>query len=59
MEFYDLLLPETPGIVRMDGKPYSWNTSELYAFGYRYLFLFYYAKEAAQCFFHKPCAAFY
>lgn len=26
MEFYDLLLPETPGIVRMDDKPYSWNT---------------------------------
>ena len=26
MEFYDLLLPEEPGKLRMDGKEYTWNT---------------------------------
>ncbi len=26
MEFYDLLLPEDPGKVTMDGKEYTWNT---------------------------------
>ena len=26
MEFYDLLLPQDPGQVKMDGKVYSWNT---------------------------------
>ena len=26
MEFYDLLLPEAPGILSMDGKEYTWNT---------------------------------
>ena len=26
MEFYDLLLPQDPGQVRMDGKIYTWNT---------------------------------
>ena len=26
MEFYDLLLPQDPGQVRMDGKVYTWNT---------------------------------
>lgn len=26
MEFYDLLLPEEPGKVVMDGKSYAWNT---------------------------------
>lgn len=26
MEFYDLLLPEDPGKVMMDGKEYTWNT---------------------------------
>lgn len=26
LEFYDLLLPETPGIVSMDGTDYAWNT---------------------------------
>ena len=26
MEFYDLLLPQDPGQVKMDGKVYTWNT---------------------------------
>lgn len=26
IEFYDLLLPDLPGIVRMDGYDYNWNT---------------------------------
>ena len=26
MNFYDLLLPENPGTVVMDGKEYIWNT---------------------------------
>lgn len=26
MEFYDLLLPQDPGQVKMDGKIYTWNT---------------------------------
>lgn len=26
MEFYDLLLPENPGVLSMDGKEYTWNT---------------------------------
>lgn len=26
MEFYDLLLPEDPGQLQMDGKAYTWNT---------------------------------
>ena len=26
MEFYDLLLPQDPGVVQMDGKEYTWNT---------------------------------
>lgn len=26
MEFYDLLLPQDPGVVQMDGKEYEWNT---------------------------------
>lgn len=26
MEFYDLLLLEEPGKLRMDGKEYTWNT---------------------------------
>lgn len=26
MEFYDLLLPQDPGKVKMDGKVYTWNT---------------------------------
>ena len=26
MEFYDLLLPDDPGLIEMDGKTYSWNT---------------------------------
>lgn len=26
LEFYDLLLPETPGTVSMDGTDYAWNT---------------------------------
>lgn len=26
MEFYDLLLPQDPGAVRMNGKKYRWNT---------------------------------
>ena len=25
-ELYDLLLPEEPGKLRMDGKEYTWNT---------------------------------
>ena len=26
MDFYDLLLPEDPGVVMMDGKKHNWNT---------------------------------
>lgn len=26
IEFYDLLLPDLPGTVRMDGRDYNWNT---------------------------------
>ncbi|WP_321334232.1 beta-galactosidase [uncultured Bacteroides sp.] len=26
MDFYDLLLPKDPGIVKMDGNSYTWNT---------------------------------
>lgn len=26
LEFYDLLLPQEPGILQMDGKEYTWNT---------------------------------
>lgn len=26
VDFYDLLLPADPGVVKMDGKSYSWNT---------------------------------
>ena len=26
MEFYDLLLPQEPGVIQMDGKEYQWNT---------------------------------
>ncbi len=26
MDFYDLLLPEDPGVIKMEGKNYAWNT---------------------------------
>lgn len=26
MDFYDLLLPQEPGVIQMDGKEYQWNT---------------------------------
>ena len=26
MEFFDLLLPQAPGVLQMDGKEYTWNT---------------------------------